>query len=114
MGNHAFFGESKYNNLPRVKRFKTVFLIEPSFENASAEVCLRENVGFGVFTNGFWYFIWKILTGESHPSTPYFIPAILSIQQRAKYSATRMYHEIAIKNGLTTELSLAFIEQQPL
>jgi hypothetical protein len=45
MGNHAFFGESKYNNLPRVKRFKTVFLIEPSFENASAEVCLRENVG---------------------------------------------------------------------
>jgi aryl-alcohol dehydrogenase-like predicted oxidoreductase len=28
--------------------------------------------------------------------------------------ATRLYHEIAIKNGLTlTELSLAFIEQQP-
>jgi hypothetical protein len=49
--------------------------------------------------HGFWYFIWKILTGESHPKTPYFIPAILSIQQRAKYSSYRLYHEIAIKNG---------------
>jgi hypothetical protein len=43
MGNDAFFGErNKYNNLPRVKRFKTHILIEPSFENASAEVCLRK------------------------------------------------------------------------
>jgi hypothetical protein len=66
-----------------------------------------------VFTNGFWYFIWKILT-ESHPK------ARLTLFRNTRYNseqstqATRLYHEIAIKNGLTlTELSLAFIEQQP-
>jgi hypothetical protein len=46
--------EEQYNNLPRVKRFKTRILIEPSFENASAEVCLRKCGLAGVFTNGFY------------------------------------------------------------
>jgi hypothetical protein len=68
MGNHAFFGRNT-NNLPRVKRFKTVFLIEPSFENASA---LKFAKMWTAFTNGFWYFIWKT-NGESHPKHA-FIP----------------------------------------
>jgi aryl-alcohol dehydrogenase-like predicted oxidoreductase len=41
-GESCVLEESKYNILPRVKRFKTRILIEPSFENASAEVCLRK------------------------------------------------------------------------
>jgi aryl-alcohol dehydrogenase-like predicted oxidoreductase len=85
------------------------------FENASAEVCLRENVAYCVFTNGFWYFIWKILTGESHPKArlTLFRNTLDTTEQSTQ--ATRLYHEIAIKNGLTlTELSLAFIEQQPV
>jgi aryl-alcohol dehydrogenase-like predicted oxidoreductase len=68
-----------------------------------------------VFTNGFWYFIWKILTGESHPKArlTLFRNTLDTTEQSTQ--ATRLYHEIAIKNGLTlTELSLAFIEQQPV
>jgi hypothetical protein len=76
---------------------------------------LRENVGFCVFTNGFWYFIWKILTGESHPKARLTLfPQYSRYNSEQSTQATRLYHEIAIKNGLTlTELSLAFIEQQP-
>jgi hypothetical protein len=42
-GESCVLEESKYNNLPRVKNdSKPVFLIEPSFENASAEVCFAK------------------------------------------------------------------------
>jgi aryl-alcohol dehydrogenase-like predicted oxidoreductase len=54
------FLESKYNHLPRLRRFKTIFF-EQTFENASSEVCMRENVGllayspmaFGVLSGKF-------------------------------------------------------------
>jgi hypothetical protein len=40
-------------------------------------------------------------------STPSF--TLDTTSRGEKLQATRMYHEIAIKNGLTLELSLAFI-----
>jgi aryl-alcohol dehydrogenase-like predicted oxidoreductase len=45
MGIMRFLEESKYNNL-RVKTIQNPYsLLNRLFENASAEVCLRENVG---------------------------------------------------------------------
>lgn len=112
-----FLEESKYNNLPRVKTIQNPYsLLNRLFENGSAEVCLRENVGLLAYSPmAFGVLSGKFLTGEAHPNT-----RIKLFPQYSRYNsaqcteATRLYQEIAKKNGLTlTELSLAFIEQQP-
>jgi hypothetical protein len=57
---------------------------------------LARKCGFiGVFTNGILFYL-ENLTGESHQSTPYFIP------QYSRYNSEQstlgcLYHEIAIK-----------------
>ncbi len=112
-----FLEESKYNNLPRVKTIQNPYsLLNRLFENGSAEVCLRENVGLLAYSPmAFGVLSGKFLTGEAHPNA-----RIKLFPQYSRYNsaqcteATRLYQEIAKKNGLTlTELSLAFIEQQP-
>ncbi|MFV8268917.1 aldo/keto reductase [Flavobacterium sp. GT2N3] len=112
-----FLEESKYNNLPRIKTIQNPYsLLNRLFENGSAEICLRENVGLLAYSPmAFGVLSGKFLTGEDHPNA-----RIKLFPQYSRYSspqcteATRMYQEIAKKNGLTlTELSLAFIEQQP-
>ncbi|MDI6048224.1 aldo/keto reductase [Flavobacterium sp. XS2P24] len=112
-----FLEESKYNNLPRVKTIQNPYsLLNRLFENGSAEVCLRENVGLLAYSPmAFGVLSGKFLTGEDHPNA-----RIKLFPQYSRYNsaqcteATRLYQEIAKKNGLTlTELSLAFIEQQP-
>ena len=112
-----FLEESKYNNLPRVKTIQNPYsLLNRLFENASAEVCLRENVGLLAYSPmAFGILSGKFLTGESHPKARLTLfPQYSRYNSEQSTQATRMYHEIAIKNGLTlTELSLAFIEQQP-
>jgi hypothetical protein len=54
------------------------------FENASADLPERKCRFIGVFTNGFWYFIWKILTGESHPK------ARLTLFQYSRYNSEQV------------------------
>ena len=112
-----FLEESKYNNLPRIKTIQNPYsLLNRLFENGSAEICLRENVGLLAYSPmAFGVLSGKFLTGEDHPNA-----RIKLFPQYSRYSspqcteATRMYQEISKKNGLTlTELSLAFIEQQP-
>ena len=112
-----FLEENKYNNLPRVKTVQNPYsLLNRLFENASAEVCFRENVGLLAYSPmGFGVLSGKFLTGENHPKA-----RLNLFPQYSRYSseqctqATKLYQEIAIKNGLTlTELALAFIEQQP-
>jgi aryl-alcohol dehydrogenase-like predicted oxidoreductase len=112
-----FLEESKYNNLPRVKTIQNPYsLLNRLFENGSAEVCLRENVGLLAYSPmAFGVLSGKFLTGEQHPNA-----RLTLFPQYSRYNsaqcteAARMYQEIAMKNGLTlTELSLAFIEQQP-
>jgi aryl-alcohol dehydrogenase-like predicted oxidoreductase len=112
-----FLEESKYNNLPRVKTIQNPYsLLNRLFENGSAEVCLRENVGLLAYSPmAFGVLSGKFLTGEAHPNA-----RIKLFPQYSRYNsvqcteATRLYQEIARKNGLTlTELSLSFIEQQP-
>lgn len=111
-----FLEESKYNNLPRIKTIQNPYsLLNRLFENASAEVCLRENVGLLAYSPlAFGVLSGKFLTCESHPN------ARLSLfPQYARYSsancteATKLYQEIARKHGLTlTEMALAFVQQQ--
>ncbi|MFT5964707.1 MAG: aryl-alcohol dehydrogenase-like predicted oxidoreductase [Flavobacterium sp.] len=112
-----FLEESKYNHLPRIKTVQNPYsLLNRLFENASSEVCMRENVGLLAYSPmAFGVLSGKFLSGESHPNS-----RLNLFPQMARYNsaqcaeATRLYQEIAQKNGLTlTELSLAFIEQQP-
>jgi len=108
--------ESKYNNLPRIKTIQNPYsLLNRLFENASAEVCLRENVGLLAYSPlAFGVLSGKFLTGESHPN------ARLSLfPQYARYSskksteATKLYSEVAHQHGLTlTQMALAFVEHQ--
>ncbi len=111
-----FLEENKYHNLSRIKTVQNPYsLLNRLFEVGSSEVCIRENVGLLAYSPlAFGVLSGKFLTGESHPN------ARLSLfPQYARYNseqctnATKLYSEIAKKNGLTlTELSLAFIEQQ--
>lgn len=115
-GMMRFLEESKYNNLTRIKTIQNPYsLLNRLFENASAEVCLRENVGLLAYSPlAFGVLSGKFLTGESHPN------ARLSLfPQYARYSsaqsteATKLYQKVAQKHGLTlTELALAFVQQQ--
>ena len=111
-----FLEESKYNHLPRIKTVQNPYsLLNRLFENGSAEICMRENVGLLAYSPmAFGVLSGKFLSGESHPNA-----RIKLFPQFSRYNsaqcteATRLYQEIAQKNGLTlTELSLAFIEQQ--
>lgn len=111
-----FLEESKYNHLPRIKTVQNPYsLLNRLFETGSAEICRRENVGLLAYSPmAFGVLSGKFLSGESHPNA-----RIKLFPQMSRYNsaqcaeATRLYQEIAHKNGLTlTELSLAFIEQQ--
>jgi aryl-alcohol dehydrogenase-like predicted oxidoreductase len=111
-----FLEESKYNHLPRVKTVQNPYsLLNRLFENGSAEICMRENVGLLAYSPmAFGVLSGKFLSGENHPNS-----RLNLFPQMARYNsaqcaeATRLYQEIAHENGLTlTELSLAFIEQQ--
>lgn len=112
-----FLEENKYNNLPRIKTIQNPYsLLNRLFENASAEVCAHENVGLLAYSPmGFGVLSGKFLSGENHPKA-----RLNLFPQYTRYSsaqcteATKLYHDIAMKNDLSlTELSLAFIEQQP-
>ncbi|UFH36360.1 aldo/keto reductase [Flavobacterium acetivorans] len=111
-----FLEESKYQNLPRIKTVQNPYsLLNRLFEVGSAEVCLRENVGLLAYSPmAFGVLSGKFLTGESHPKARVNLFPNYSRYSSAQCTeATKLYSEIAKKNGLTlTELSLAFIEQQ--
>lgn len=111
-----FLEESKHHHLPRIKTVQNPYsLLNRLFENGSAEICRREDVGLLAYSPmAFGVLSGKFLTGEKHPNA-----RINLFPQFARYNsaqcteATKLYQEIARKNGLSlTELSLAFIEQQ--
>ena len=111
-----FLEESKYQNLPRIKTIQNPYsLLNRLFENGSAEICARENVGLLAYSPmAFGVLSGKFLSGESHPDA-----RIKLFPQFARYNsaqcteASRLYQEIAHKNGLTlTEMALTFVTQQ--
>ena len=111
-----FLEESKYQNLPKIKTVQNPYsLLNRLFENGSAEICIRENVGLLAYSPmAFGVLSGKFLTGENHPNA-----RIKLFPQFSRYNsaqcteATRMYHEVARKNGLSlTEMAVAFVNQQ--
>jgi len=111
-----FLEESKYQNLPRIKTIQNPYsLLNRLFETGSAEICIRENVGLLAYSPmAFGVLSGKFLSGESHPDA-----RIKLFPQFSRYNsdqcteATRLYQEVAHKNGLTlTEMALAFVTQQ--
>jgi aryl-alcohol dehydrogenase-like predicted oxidoreductase len=111
-----FLEESKYNNLPKIKTVQNPYsLLSRLFEVGSSEVCMRENVGLLAYSPlGFGILSGKFLKGESHPNSRISLfPQLARYNSAQSAEATRLYNEIALKNGLTlTELSLAFVNQQ--
>jgi aryl-alcohol dehydrogenase-like predicted oxidoreductase len=116
-GMMRFLEESKYHNLPRIKTIQNPYsLLNRLFENASAEVSLRENVGLLAYSPlAFGVLSGKFLTGESHPNSRLnLFPQYTRYNSAKSTEATKLYQEVAHKHGLTlTQLALAFVEQQP-
>jgi aryl-alcohol dehydrogenase-like predicted oxidoreductase len=116
-GMMRFLEESKYNNLPRIKTIQNPYsLLNRLFENASAEVCLRESVGLLAYSPlAFGVLSGKFLTGDSHPNARLSLFPQYSRYSSAKSTeATKLYQKVAHKHGLTlTQLALAFVQQQP-
>ena len=112
-----FLEESKYHNLPRIKTVQNPYsLLNRLYENGSAEIGIRENVGLLAYSPmAFGVLSGKFLTGEAHPNARInLFPQLSRYNSEQSAAATRLYHEIAQQNGLTlTQLALAFIEQQP-
>lgn len=115
-GMMRFLEESKYHNLPKIATVQNPYsLLNRLFEVGSAEMCMRENVGLFAYSPlAFGVLSGKFLSGESHPNA-----RIKLFPQFSRYNsaqcteATRMYQEVAHKNGLTlTEMALAFVTQQ--
>nr|WP_315197854.1 NADP(H)-dependent aldo-keto reductase [uncultured Flavobacterium sp.] len=115
-GMMRFLEESKYHNLPRIKTIQNPYsLLNRLFENASAEVSLRENVGLLAYSPlAFGVLSGKFLTGESHPNARLSLfPQYTRYSSAKSAEATKLYQEVAHKHGLTlTQLALAFVQQQ--
>lgn len=112
-----FLEESKYHNLPRIKTVQNPYsLLNRLYENGSAEIGMRENVGLLAYSPmAFGVLSGKFLTGEAHPNARInLFPQFSRYNSEQSTAATRLYSEIAQQNGLTlTQLALAFIEQKP-
>lgn len=111
-----FLEESKNHNLPRIKTIQNPYsLLNRLFENGSAEICIRENLGllaysplaFGILTG-------KYLTGENLPNARLnLFPQFARYNSEQCAEATKLYQKIADENSLSiTQLALAFVTQQ--
>jgi aryl-alcohol dehydrogenase-like predicted oxidoreductase len=70
-----FLEESKYNHLPRIKTVQNPYSFEQTFENASSEVCMRENVGLLAYSPmAFGVLSGKFYQGKVIPTPTQFVP----------------------------------------
>lgn len=115
-GMMRFLEESKYQNLPRIKTVQNPYsLLNRTFEIGNAEICVREKVGLLAYSPlAFGRLSGKYLNGESHPNSRIeLFPQLARYNSAKTAEATKLYNEVAKKNGLTlTEMSLAFVNQQ--
>lgn len=111
-----FLEESKYHNLPKIKTVQNPYsLLNRTFEVGNTEVCIREKVGLLAYSPlAFGVLSGKFLKGESHPNSRIkLFPQFSRYNSTQSTEATKLYNEIAKKNGLTlTEMALAFVNQQ--
>jgi aryl-alcohol dehydrogenase-like predicted oxidoreductase len=112
-----FLEESKKHNLPRMATIQNPYsLVNRSFEVGLSEVCHRENVGLLAYSPlAFGVLSGKFLNGANPTNARInLFPQFARYNSENTREATRRYNEIANDFGLTlTELSLAFVNQQP-
>ncbi|HEX8577464.1 MAG TPA: NADP(H)-dependent aldo-keto reductase [Flavobacterium sp.] len=112
-----FLQESKTFNLPKMITIQNPYsLLNRSFEVGLAEVCYRENVGLLAYSPmAFGVLSGKFLSGKKHPNSRLeLFPQFSRYSSPRAKEATVLYNQIAQDNGLTlTQMSLAFIQQQP-
>jgi aryl-alcohol dehydrogenase-like predicted oxidoreductase len=112
-----FLEESKKHNLPRMATIQNPYsLVNRSFEVGLSEVCHRENIGLLAYSPlAFGVLSGKFLNGANPPNARInLFPQFVRYNSENTREATRRYNEIANDFGLTlTELSLAFVTQQP-
>lgn len=111
-----FLEESKYHNLPKIKTIQNPYsLLNRLFEGGSSEICMRENVGLLAYSPlAFGILSGKYLTAEKLPNARLnLFPQFSRYNSVQCAEATRLYEQIAQKNGLTlTQMALAFVTQQ--
>ncbi|MBC3758249.1 aldo/keto reductase [Hyunsoonleella sp. SJ7] len=117
-GTMRYLEESKTNILPRVRTIQNAYsLLNRTFEGDLAELSIRENIGllaYSPLASGSLsgkYIGGKLPKSSRFDLFPRFAGRYNSPQA---LEATERYFEIAKKHGLTlTQMSLAFINQQP-
>ena len=112
-----FMEESRRHQLPKMITIQNPYsLLNRTFEVGLSEVCHRENIGLLAYSPlAFGVLSGKFLTGASHPNARInLFPQFSRYNSENTREASKRYLQIAQDFGLTlTELSLAFIAQQP-
>lgn len=112
-----YLEEAKNKNLtPPITIQNPYNLLNRTFEIGNAEIAIKKNVGLLAYSPlAFGHLTGKFLDGKKHPNS-----RVALFPQMARYSseevknAVNKYAEVAKKHGLSlTEMSLAFINQQP-
>jgi len=115
-GTLKFLSEAEKHNLPRMKTIQNPYsLLNRTYEGALAEISMQENVGLLAYSP----LAFGVLSGKyRNGQTPKkgrvtLFPNFDRYSNKQCNKAVELYHDLAIKNGLTlTELSLAFVRQQ--
>ena len=112
-----FMEESRKHQLPKMITIQNPYsLLNRTFEVGLSEVCHRENVGLLAYSPlAFGVLSGKFLTGAALPNARInLFPQFSRYNSENTREASKRYRQVAQDFGLTlTELSLAFIAQQP-
>jgi aryl-alcohol dehydrogenase-like predicted oxidoreductase len=110
-----FISESEKHNLPRIVSIQNPYsLLNRLFEVGLSEIAVRENVGLLAYSPlGFGVLSGKYLTATAPDSRIGLFPNFKRYSSENCTKATKLYHELAQKNGLSlTQMALAFVRQQ--
>jgi aryl-alcohol dehydrogenase-like predicted oxidoreductase len=111
-----FLEEHKYHNLPKIKTIQNPYsLLNRQFEVASAEMCIRENLGLLAYSPlAFGILSGKYLSGKMLPNYRLALfPQYSRYNSANSLDATAKYEKIAHKHSLSlTQMALAFVNQQ--
>ena len=112
-----YLEEAKSKNLAQPITIQNPYnLLNRTFEIGNAEIAIKKNVGLLVYSPlAFGHLTGKFLEGKKHPNS-----RVALYPQMARYNspevdfAVKKYAEVAKKHNLSlTQMSLAFINQQP-
>lgn len=116
-GTMKFLSEAEKHNLPRLKTIQNPYsLLNRTYEGALAEISMQEKIGLLAYSPlAFGVLSGKYRNGNSpNNSRITLFPRFDRYSNEQSTKAVDLYHELARKNGLSlTELSLAFVRQQP-